>query len=414
MDNTPLDLVVFGATSFVGQILTRRLAQHCAAHDTTVRWGIAGRSESKLNELKEALGPEFTSLPLILADAMNPAQLQDLCRRTNTVVSTVGPYALYGEPLIQACVASGTDYCDLTGEVQWIKQMIHKYEQQAQTTGARIVHCCGFDSIPSDMGVYFLQQKAQQAWGKPATQVKMRVKAVKGGVSGGTVASMMQAVEQARTNKSIRKDLTNPYSLCPGQIAKTLQSPIRSAGYDEDFNAWVAPFMMAAVNEPVVHRSNFLKDNGYGKTFTYNEGMLINDGLKGRLKALGITAALGGFMVGAATKPVRKVMQRYFLPKPGEGPSEVQQANGFFNLQFIGKTETADEIRIKVTGDQDPGYGSTGKMLCQAAISLCQDHAKNAGQQEQQGGFWTPASLFDDRFVLRLTTYAGLTFEVLE
>lgn len=415
-----LDLVIFGATSFIGQILTRCMAEHCEKHDKTLKWGIAGRSENKLNEIKNKLGSKYSSLPVILADAQNPTQLQSLCAQTGAVVSTVGPYAQYGEPLIKACVESGTDYCDLSGEVQWIKRMIDQYEDQAQASGARIVHCCGFDSIPSDMGVYYLQQQAQQTFGKPATQVKMRVKSAKGGVSGGTVASLMHAVGEAAADPEIRKVMTNPYSLCAGQRVNTAQHPVRSAQYDNDFKSWISPFIMATVNEPVVHRSNYLQQNAYGYNFSYNEAMLTEDGIKGRLKALAVTAATAGFVAGAATKPVRKALQKFVLPKSGEGPSQEKQENGYFNLHFFGQTDTGEAVKIKVTGDQDPGYGATGKMLCQAAISLCHDHAKdanksnNANKPDQNGGFWTPASLFDDRFIQRLTKYAGLKFELLE
>jgi len=409
MDNNKLDLIIYGASSFVGQIVTQALAQHCTQHNKTLQWGIAGRSETKLTALKQSLGSEFSAVPIILADATKPTQLQQMCDQTSTIISTVGPYALYGESLIKACVEKGTDYCDLSGEVQWMHKMIDQYEPQAQASGARIVHCCGFDSIPSDMGVYFLQQQAQQAWGKPATRVTMRVKAAKGGVSGGTVASLMNGVAEAAQDSKIRKILTNPYSLCLGkQTSQVKQHSVKSATYDQDFNAWVAPFVMAGINESVVHRSNFLTDNAYSEAFIYNEAILMQDGLKGRLKALATTAALGGFMLGATTKPLRKVMQKYILPKSGEGPSEDKQTNGYFNLQFCGKAATGETLNIQVTGDQDPGYGATSKMLCQAGLSLCQD------QTNKQGGFWTPAALFDDRFVKRLTDYAGLKFAVVE
>lgn len=406
------DLVVFGATSFVGQILTQYLAEYFATQKEQIRWAIAGRSQQKLQQVKDTLGPIGQAVPILVADANNQTELDALCAQTRVVVSTVGPYALYGEPLIQACVNNGTDYCDLTGETQWIKHMITKYEAQAQLSGARIVHCCGFDSVPSDMGVYYLQQQAQQQFNAPATQVSMRVKTLKGGASGGTVASLINVIQEAAADPALRKDLLNPYILCPADHGNTQrQIYIKSAKFDPDFNAWIAPFVMAAVNERVVQRSNALSGNAYGNNFRYNEAILTGEGLKGRLKALAVVSGLGAFMLAAVSKPISQVMERYLLPKPGEGPTPEQQLAGRFDLRFVGKTDAGQSLKIKVTGDRDPGYGSTGKMLGQAALSLAIDHAKDGEKSTTQGGFWTPATMFDDRFIQRLTKHAGLTFE---
>ncbi|OEY95045.1 saccharopine dehydrogenase [Acinetobacter proteolyticus] len=406
------DLVVFGATSFVGQILTRYLAEYLATQKEQIRWAIAGRSQQKLQQVKDTLGTVGQVVPILVADASNPSELDALCAQTRVVVSTVGPYALYGEPLIQACVNNGTDYCDLTGETQWIKHMITKYATQAQQSGARIVHCCGFDSVPSDMGVYYLQQQAQQQFNAPATQVSMRVKTLKGGASGGTVASLINVIQEAAADPALRKDLLNPYILCPTDHGNTQrQIYIKTAKFDPDFNTWIAPFVMAAVNERVVQRSNALSGNAYGNNFRYNEAILTGEGLKGRLKALAVVSGLGAFMLAAVSKPISQVMERYLLPKPGEGPTPEQQLAGRFDLRFVGKTDAGQSLKIKVTGDRDPGYGSTGKMLGQAALSLAIDHAKDSEKPTPQGGFWTPATMFDDRFIQRLTDHAGLTFE---
>lgn len=412
MNQTKYDLVVFGATSFVGQILTRYLAEYFADHKEQLNWAIAGRSQQKLQQVKDALGTTGQAIPILVADANNQTELDALCAQTRVVVSTVGPYALYGEPLVQACVNNGTDYCDLTGENQWIKQMITKYEAQAQQSGARIVHCCGFDSVPSDMGVYYLQQQAQQQFNAPATQVSMRVKTLKGGASGGTVASLINVVQEAAADPALRKDLLNPYILCPANHGNTQrQIYIKTAKFDPDFNAWIAPFVMAAVNERVVQRSNALSGNAYGNNFSYNEAMLTGEGLKGRLKALGVVSGLAAFMLAAVSKPISQVMERYLLPKPGEGPTPEQQRAGRFDLRFVGKTDAGQSLKVKVTGDRDPGYGSTGKMLGQAALSLAIDHAKDSEKVGRNGGFWTPATMFDDRFIQRLTEHAGLSFE---
>lgn len=414
MTHPTYDIIVFGATSFVGQILTKYLSEHLSSHPENIRWAIAGRSKAKLEEVKSTLGIAGQNLAIIVADAASETQLLDMCKQTRVVVSTVGPYALYGEPLIKACVATGTDYCDLTGETPWIRNMIDKYETAAQQSGARIVHCCGFDSVPSDMGVYFLQQQALNQWGSPATQVKMRVKTLKGGASGGTVASLINVVQEAAANPALRKELLNPYSLCPKDHGTgTTQHFVKSAEFDKDFDTWIAPFVMAAINERVVHRSNALSGNAYGKHFSYHEAMITGKGLQGRLKALGLVTGLGVFMLTAVSKPISGLMEKYVLPKPGEGPSPAEQLAGRFDLRFFGSTDTGKTIRVKVTGDRDPGYGSTGKMLGQAVISLAVDHVQDGTKTGRAGGFWTPATMFDTRFIERLTRYAGLGFEVI-
>ncbi|UXU85973.1 saccharopine dehydrogenase family protein [Burkholderia sp. S-53] len=408
------DLVVFGATSFVGQILTRYLSDYLSGAGETLSWAIAGRSEAKLRQVRDALGAAGQSVPIIVADAADEAQLRALCAQTRVVVSTVGPYALYGEPLVRVCAETGTDYCDLTGETQWIKRMIERYEPAARQSGARIVHCCGFDSVPSDMGVFFLQQQATQQWGAPAGQVKMRVRTLKGGASGGTVASVINVVREAAADPALRRELLDPYSLCPkGHGFTVRQHAVRSAEFDRDCDAWIAPFVMAAINERVVHRSNALAGNAYGTRFTYDEAVMTGTGLKGRLAALTMVAGLGAFMVGIVIKPVRSLMERFLLPKPGEGPSAAAQLAGHYDLRFFGRADDGRTLRVKVTGDRDPGYGSTGKMLGQAAIGLALDCGGDGVKTGRGGGFWTPATMFDERFAERLVRHAGLRFEVI-
>lgn len=405
---TAYDLVVFGATSFVGQILTRYLLETYGVGGS-VQWAIAGRSESRLKTLKQELGQNADALPVILADAADEAALQTMCNQTRVIISTVGPYALYGEPLVKACVASGTDYCDLTGEVQWIRKMVERYEDQAKASGARIVHCCGFDSIPSDMGVWFLQNQAEQTFGAPCRDVRMRVKTAKGEFSGGTVASMINVAREAAADPKLRKELANPFSICPPEHrSQTRQPSLKGAEYDKTFNAWLAPFVMGAINTRVVHRSNALQNARYGKEFTYDEAMMTGRGTKGRLAAYAITGGLAAFFTASAIKPTRWLVEK-FVPKPGEGPSPEAQKSGFYDLRFVGRTEDGKTIITKVTGDQDPGYGSTGKMLGEAGMCLAFDIPN-----EQPGGFWTPASLLDGKLMDRLTSKAGLTFEVLE
>lgn len=404
------DLIVFGATSFVGQILSRYLVETFGTGDK-MKWAIAGRSETKLVNLKTDLGTAAKDLDVVIADANDDKALRDMCKQTRVVISTVGPYALFGEPLVKACVELGTDYCDLTGEVQWIRRMIQKYEDQAKKSGARIVHCCGFDSIPSDMGVFFLQQQAQETLGKPCYQVKMRVRTAKGEFSGGTVASLMNVAKEAASDPALRKELANPFSLCPPEHrSQTRQPNVKSAEYDPDFDVWLAPFVMAAINTRIVHRTNAIQGAPWGREFLYDEAMMTGKGIKGRLAAYGVTAAMGGFLVASAIKPSRWLLERFVVPKPGEGPSQMAQEKGFYDLRFIGRTDDGQTIRTKVTGDQDPGYGSTSKMLGQAGACLAFD----VSRENRPGGFWTPAAIFGDQLLTRLREHSGLTFELLE
>ncbi|SOD81488.1 saccharopine dehydrogenase family protein [Spirosoma fluviale] len=399
------DVIVYGATSFVGQIITRYLFDQYGS-DGSVKWAIAGRSEKKLLAVRNALGETASTLPFVVADAQSAEALTRLCKQTKVVVSTVGPYALYGEPLVKACAETGTDYCDLTGEVHWVKRMIDRYETLARQTGARIVHCCGYDSIPSDMGVYYLQEQAKAHFGTTCSTVTMRVKAAKGGASGGTIASVLNLVKEASTDATLRKELANPYSICPPvAYTRPRQSPILSVKYDADANAWMAPFVMAAVNERVVQRSNaFLQ---YHQQFIYNEAMLTGKGVVGFLASSAVTAGIGGFMLAVAARPLRGLIGR-LLPKPGEGPSPEAQRTGFFVHDVYGKTETGQTIQVRVSGDRDPGYGSTAKMIAQAGLCLAQDIAKT----DKPGGFYTPATGFGDQLIDRLQSHSGLTFSV--
>lgn len=397
----PYDVIVFGATSFVGKILSRYLANQPAG---TLRWAMAARSQTKLDELSRELDVD---VPLLIADASDEASLKALCAQANVIISTVGPYALYGEPLVRACVETGTDYCDLTGEIQWASRMIKRYGEAAKVSGARIVHCCGFDSIPSDLGVHFLQQEAQSSLGEPCNSIKMRVWKMRGGASGGTVASLMNAVKEAKADPAVRREMTDPYAICPVDDYKRVRQPnVQGVQFDADFKRWVGPFVMATVNTRVVHRSHALQGHPWGEGFTYDEAMCTGVGAKGAITAGVVAAGIAGVMVGSAFSPTRALLGKV-LPAPGEGPSPDEQENGFYDLRFIGRTASGKSLSVKVFGDRDPGYGSTGKMLAQAAMCLAFDTPK----ADFAGGFWTPASLFGERLIARLTTYAGLRFE---
>ena len=402
------EIVVFGATSFVGQILCRHLAQQFGAGE--LDWAAAGRSPQKLDSLRATLADAHQDVPLIVADAADEAALRELVSKARVVISTVGPYALHGELLVKVCAESGTDYCDLTGEVQWIRRMIERYEKTAASSGARIVHCCGFDSIPSDLGVHFLQQQALERFGSPCERVKMRVRTMRGGFSGGTVASMMNIAREVAADSALRREIANPYCLCPpDHPVDTRQPDVVFAEHDDDFGAWVAPFVMAGINTRVVHRSNALAACAYGNNFRYDEAVLTGRGISGYVMATSLATAIGAFMLGAGIAPTRWVLEK-FMPAPGEGPSPEAQEQGSFDLRFFGKTAGGKKLKVRVTGDRDPGYGSTAKMLSQAGVCL----ARDIGKENTPGGFWTPATIFGDQLVERLRRDAGLTFEVLD
>ena len=406
MINKEFDIVVFGATSFVGKILCNYLANEYTEPNLT--WAMAARSEKKLNKLKVSLGENAAAIPLIIADSSDEQALQSMCEKTELIISTVGPYALYGELLVKICCQLGTDYCDLTGEPQWIRRMISQYEDDAKRSGARIVNCCGFDSIPSDLGVKFLQDHAQRHFGSYCDVVKLRVKVLKGGASGGTIASGLNLYKEASADPEIRKEMRDPYSLCPTGHACTAHQHNVAVEFDEDFDSWAGPFIMASINTRVVLRSNALLDGHYDENFKYDEALLTSATNKGEKAAKRISIGTKVSMFMMAFAAMRWLAARFFLPSPGEGPTPEQQLKGCYDLRLLGRTPQGGRVRVKVTGDRDPGYGSTAKMLAQAGLSLRRD----VDEGEVGGGFWTPATVFNDKLITRLIDYAGMDFEL--
>lgn len=399
---TKHDIVIFGATSFVGQILCKYMVDRHGIDGDDVKWAIAGRNAQKLDAVADSTGAD---VPRIVADAGDADAIAALCASTKLVISTVGPYALYGSKLVAAVAEAGIDYCDLTGEPQWMQRMIDRYQDRAAETGARIVHACGFDSIPSDLGVWYTQQEAIDQLGEPCVSISMGVKAMKGGASGGTVASMMNMMEEVSADPSLRQVLANPYAIAPKDDREGPKQPnVTLPQHDDGLDSWLAPFVMAGTNTRVVFRTHALLGHPWGDDFTYGEAMMMGDGMSGRAKAMSMSGAMGGFMGAAGLSPMRKMMGR-FLPEPGEGPTPDAQERGFFDIRFHGTTASGAEITTKVTGDRDPGYGSTSKMLGEAAMSLLESDAA--------GGFWTPATALGDDLISRLVEHAGLTFEVL-
>ena len=403
--NTPrdFDIILWGATGFTGSLVARHLVD---TYGADLNWAMAGRNLEKLETVRAQLGnPE---VPLIQANSHDQAAMDALASRAKVICTTVGPYALYGTQLVAACAKAGTHYCDLTGEIQWMSLTIRDYQEIAQASGARIVHTCGFDSIPSDLGVLYTQQQMQTAHGIYAEHIKARVGKFKGGASGGTIASMMVMMEQMSKDPKIREELENPYSLNPEGEQRGLDGlDDNRAIFDEDFGQWTSPFVMASVNARVVRRSNALADYPYGRDFLYDERQLTGENKRGQKKAKNI--ALGSKLtpVLMTLSPVRKLAGR-FLPKPGEGPSPEEQRSGHFEMFFHGQSaDGLKTIRTRVSGDRDPGYGATSRMLGESAVCLARDEISC------EGGLWTPASSMGQHLIQRLEENAGIQFELL-
>jgi short subunit dehydrogenase-like uncharacterized protein len=394
------DVIVWGASGFTGRLVAEYLFKQYGTSGT-LKWAMAGRNKEKLETVRTEIAD--SSVPIVIADSSDESSLKQMVLRTKVICTTVGPYAVYGSKLIAACVENQVYYCDLAGEVQWMRQMIDKHQEAAEANGVKIVHSCGFDSIPSDMGVYFIQREAKAQKGQRAKKINMRVAAMKGGLSGGTYASLSKVMEEAQQDKSIYKILTNPYGLNPSELQEGEDRPdLMSVVFDKTSQSWIGPFIMAGINTKVVRRSNALSNYSYGKDFRYDEATLNGKGFKGKIK--GILAAIPLIFMTAKPKSVLKSIANKLLPKPGEGPNKDQRENGFYNLRFYVTLEDGSTAMGKVIGDKDPGYGSTSKMLGETAVCLALDKLPNIN------GFLTPSVAMGDALLERLEQSSGLTF----
>ena len=403
MSAQEFDVIVYGATGFTGRLVAEYL-QRTYGSGGDVRWAMAGRDLTKLRTVSAGIGAPM-GLSLIAADASDANALEALAHRARVIITTVGPYQLYGEPLLAACVRAGTDYVDLCGEPNWMAAMIAKYGDAAKQSGARIVFSCGFDSIPFDLGVFFLQQSMQERFGAPADSVRGRVRKMKGGFSGGTLASLLASVEAGQRDPSIKTIMADPYALSP-------QSFVPQPGgdkvlHDADIASWSTPFVMAAINTKNVHRTNALTNYAYGRSFTYDEMQMTGDGAEGKKRANAMASAsrTQAAMLGFA--PTRALLRRFALPKPGEGPTKEERETGFYDILFVGETAKGEKLSASVKGDKDPGYGSTSKMISEAALCL-----NDTSREQTPGGVWTPASAMGASLVDRLQARSVLRFAV--
>lgn len=382
------DIVVHGATGFTGRLVIEYLLQRYPA-GSGVRWAMGGRSLTKLAAVRDEVGAPADT-PLVVTDSADAASLQALMGCTRLVLTTVGPYQLYGNELVAACAAAGVDYVDLCGEPAWMRRMIDAHEAQARASGARIVFSCGFDSIPFDLGMLMLQNEMRARHGSTACRVRGRVRKMKGTFSGGTAASLKATMAAAMQDPGVLDLLRNPFSLTPG-----FEGPRQPSGnkpmQDEALGGiWVAPFVMAAINTRNLHRSNLLLGHAWGTDLVYDEMLITGPGDKGAAIANAVAADKSLGAEGG--------------PKPGEGPSRAEREAGHYDVLFLGQDSAGHTVRVGVKGDRDPGYGSTSKMISEAAVCLLQDASATPG------GIWTPASAMGTALTARLQRNAGMAF----
>mmetsp|Transcript_28000 Transcript_28000/g.70283 ORF Transcript_28000/g.70283 Transcript_28000/m.70283 type:complete len:409 (-) Transcript_28000:97-1323(-) len=406
MAASKLDIVVWGATGFTGSLTAEYLAEHAPA---TIKWGIAGRSRARLEGVRDrlcAVNPKCKDLPILIGDSSSQESIDGVVSQTRVVISCAGPFNKYGTPVVDACVRFAADYCDITGEYPWVRTIVDKYHEKAQAAGVRIVPCCGFDSIPSDLGTLMVVHYIKNKLGHECGPVKQYLVSMKGGVSGGTIASMVDII-QTQPDPAW---LTNPYLLKQGSERDAPPHPddatVRTIAFSKDIGKWTGPGVMAAINTKVVHRSNSLLH--YGDAFTYNEV----SGQKGFLPALLYLLGLGLFVMMMYFSLTRALLQRLVLPKPGEGPSKAQRDSGSFHVVVVGqsippKGTPSTSVMGAVHGIKDPGYGETAKMLAESGMCLALDRAKTP----KVAGVLTPASSMGEVLIQRLRA-AGMTFAI--
>ena len=395
------DLLIWGATSFTGKLVTEYLFNKYGS--SKIKWAIAGRNLDKLKKIRSEVADE--KIPMFIADSFDEESLLKFIKKTKVVCSTVGPYSLYGTKLVKLCVENNTNYCDITGEAHWIRNLIDQFHEEAKSKKIKIVNSCGFDSIPSDMGVYFIQNEIKKTYKNYANFIKMRVAGIRGGISGGTYGSINNLLKEAYSNKKIFRVLNNPYGLNPKNKMEGMdKKDLRKIIFDKESNSWIYPFIMAGINTKVVRRSHALTNFQYGKDFRYEEAMMSGKGISGLLKA--ILAVFPLAMIGLNPNSFLKKIVNSYMPKPGEGPGLEKRKNGFYNLRFYVTIDERRKAFAKVVGDNDPGYGSTSKMLAESALCLAFD------KLPENYGVVTPSIAMGNQLLERLRNNAGLNFQI--
>ena len=395
------DLLIWGATSFTGKLVTEYLFNKYGS--SKIKWAIAGRNLDKLKKIRSEVADK--KIPMFIADSFDEESLLKFVKKTKVVCSTVGPYSLYGTKLVKLCVENNTNYCDITGEAHWIRNLIDQFHEEAKSKKIKIVNSCGFDSIPSDMGVYFIQNEIKKTYKNYANFIKMRVAGIRGGISGGTYGSINNLLKEAYSNKKIFRVLNNPYGLNPKNKMEGMdKKDLRKIIFDKESNSWIYPFIMAGINTKIVRRSHALTNFQYGKDFRYEEAMMSGKGISGLLKA--ILAVFPLAMIGLNPNSFLKKIVNSYMPKPGEGPGLEKRKNGFYNLRFYVTIDERRKAFAKVVGDNDPGYGSTSKMLAESALCLAFD------KLPENYGVVTPSIAMGKQLLERLRNNAGLNFQI--
>ena len=396
IDKREYDIIIWGASGFTGRLVAEYLYKNYNSKD--LKWAIAGRDNQKLISIRKTFLND--EVPIVLADSFDETSLNKMTQRANVICSTVGPYAKYGSLLVKSCIKNKTHYCDLAGEAQWIRKMIDLHHEEAIRNQVKIVNSCGYDSIPSDMGVYFINKNLS----KKNLTIKMRVTGTKGGYSGGTYASMQNIIKEASSDRDVRKSLTNPYGLNPvGEQSGHDKRDLSSVVFDKKIKSWIAPFLMAGINTKIVRRSNALSNYNYGKDFKYDEAVMTGKGIKGQLA--GIMLSIPLILLAAKPGSILNKIFSFFVPKPGQGPDKKERESGYFSSKFFVFDEHSNSSIFKVTGDRDPGYGSTSKMLAESAVCLAKDNLDNTF------GIITPSYAMGNNILERLVSNAGLSFK---
>ena len=409
MNNRPYDIIVFGATGFTGKLVVEYLIEHYGVNNELFTWAIAGRNEDKIKKVIETLAvknDQIKKINFFIADSFNDKSLDNLSKSAKLVISTVGPYIKYGKNLVSHCAHNGTHYCDLTGEVPFIRESIDAYDKVAKKNECRIIHSCGFDSIPSDLGVLFLQSEAKKKYDRFCSHIKYYVRATKGGFSGGTIASMIAISNYIKSKPNLSGLLGNPYALNSDKYKGPSVSSLRSVEWDQDAGLWTAPFIMSGINTRVVRRSNELLGFKYGKKFIYTEVTSFQKGIMGYLKSYSMLIFLGLTKFLMSFKPTFWLLKNFYLPSPGEGPDREKRDNGFFKILLNGYVD-GSHISCTVTGDKDPGYSGTAIMLTESALSVI----LNNEEIPKKFGVLTPASAIGKILIKRLKT-KGIIFKV--
>ena len=406
------DLVIIGASGFTGKLVVEYLLKEYGAVNKEFTWAIAGRNHEKLYALRkkfEKIDPLAKELNILISNNHDITSLDKITSVSRLIITTVGPYLKYGKLLVESCVRNGTHYCDLTGEVPFIRESIDSFDSVAKDNKCRIIHSCGFDSVPSDVGVFFLQKHSISKYKTPCDEIKLYVRATRGGLSGGTIDSMINISDYIKNRPKLAGLLGHPYALNPTlqSFKSSDKSSLRTIKWDEEMMLWTAPFIMSGINTRVVRRSNALLNFKYGNNFKYAEVSSFSKGMLGFIKSLYLLTGIGLVKMFLSFSFSLWVIRKFFLPSPGEGPSRNDREEGYFKLLLVGKINGEKKVSVTISGDRDPGYAGTAKMLAESALCILLEKK----DIPKSYGVMTPACGFGDVIIGRLKN-KGIIFRI--